>query len=673
MVIAASFIVTLPPGKAEISARLTGKSAEDVSTAFANQLGAGNVTSATLTMTPPAEGATLLQGSWLLAVADTSATTGIESAASQSGIRRAIADLAMVYLGDVSPLTFSSPTGMPLEPAAQPDGNEVNAAQGTDTQESTASSTDANAETQTETSRRLTAGSVNVGFSVSVPGVAAQGWAQDCAMKRAKVPALEDGTDPAVINNIVGTAAAPVTRDSCATTAAGMNAELWTFTEVDGDADTCAISSWAKLSDATYDAGSVTQVSDSSVCGPCPAVAPAAGSWPGADAAAANTAFGTHQPFGLQCWPKKATAASPSVLELLDCGSSVVQTHSTGWPGTCNNLDHISAAATESDCRAQCQADPFCSVWMWATAVGQTDPQCFSGVGNQCWTSANPSVSSVATAERLQHGLVQVLVDNLNGGVLEGLQQQFNEAVQLNGEPLTAEAQKENCRIICHSNVGCTFWQSYYHDGTAATGQGLGCWTEAPGIDAAGRGGDGGYVQYPTTTSAFAGGDAAVPYITGGQYIQHYCQTPTLPQRPQPTTTTTTTTVVPAAVIPPTPAPSGGFMNPYGYMLIVAGLLAALAAVVLILLGNTKKAPTKKASRGLPKMKVKPEPPAPPAPPQPVVPLMAAQPVMVTPTIPQPLTMTTIQQPTTIAAPAVAQAVPLQMATYAGAPQVRPY
>lgn len=490
-------------------------------------------------------------------------------------------------------------------------------------------------------------------------------------MKRAKAPPLPDTTDPVVVNHLVGTATAAVTRDTCAQRATAMNAELWTFTEVAGDADTCDISSWAQLSNADFDTGAVTQVPDTSVCGPCPSVAPAAGAWPGVDAAASNNAFGTHQPFGLQCWPKKATAASPSVLELMDCGSSVVQTTTAGWPGTCNNLEDRSTAATESDCRAQCQADPFCSVWMWATPTGQTDPQCFAGVGNQCWTqTVNPTVSSVTTAERLQHGLVQVLKDDVNGGVLEGLQQQFAEDVTLNGEALSAAAQKENCRIICHSNVLCTFWQSYYKDGTATTGQGLGCWTESPGVDAAGRGGATGYVQYPTTTSAFAVGDDAIPYITGGQYIQHYCQTPTLPQRPNPTTTTTTTTVVPAAAIPPTPAPSGGFMNPWGYMAIVAALLVALAAAVLLMMGQQKK-PPKPAKRGLPKMKVKPEPPAPPAPPQPVVPLMAAQPIMVTPTIPQPLTMTTIQQPTTIAAPAIAQ--PLQMATYAGAPQVRPY
>lgn len=359
------------------------------------------------------------------------------------------------------------------------------------------------------------------------------------------------------------------------------------------------------------------------------------------------------------------------------CGTSTVQTTVDGWPGACNNLNGPTAATTESDCQAQCTNDPFCSVWMWATPAGGSAPQCFAGVGNQCWSvAANPTVSTITTAQRIQHGLVTVLVDELTGGVISGLQKQFGEDVQLNGVALSADAQKENCKLICHSNIQCTFWQSYYKDGTGTTGEGFGCWTENPNVDSPGRAtGLGGFVEYPATTNVYVSGDDATQYITGGQYIQHYCPIPTLPQRPSPTTTTTTTTVVPALEVAPTQAPSGGFMNPWGYMLIVGALLAALAAVVLMMLGNQKKPPTK-TKRGIQPIKKKetPPPPAPPAPPpQPVVPLMAQQ-IMVTPTIPQPLAMTTIQQPTTIAAPAIAQPMVAQpMATYAAAPAVRPY
>lgn len=296
-------------------------------------------------------------------------------------------------------------------------------------------------------------------------------------------------------------------------------------------------------------------------------------------------------------------------------------------------------------------------------------------------------------AERLQHGLVNVLMDPLNTGAIEGLQQQFAENVYVVNStghhvPLTMEQQRENCRIICHSNIFCSFWQSYYDQGNTAD---LGCWTENPGVDATGSGQNiGGFVAYPTTTSVYSTSLTRQPAdkITGGQYIQHYCDLPTLPTRPSTTTTTTTTVVVQAPVVPTAPPPeSGGFMNPWGYMLIVFGLLAGLGAVALMML-NPKKPPPKKTSRAVKPIKAKtetppPPAPAPPPPPQPVVPLMA-QPVMVQPTIPQPLTMTTIQQPTTVAAQAVAQPVaqavaqPVQMATYAAAPQLvqgiqRPY
>merc|ERR1711865_431994 len=127
--------------------------------------------------------------------------------------------------------------------------------------------------------------------------------------------------------------------------------------------------------------------------------------------------------------------------------------------------------------------------------------------------------------------------------------------------------------------------------------------------------------------------------------------------------------VVPATVqvVEPTPAPSGGFMNPWGYMMIVGGLLAALAAVVLMLLGNQKKPPAK-TKRGIQPLKKKEAPPAPPAAPHLQAPPLMTHQMMVTPTIPQHLTMTSNQQPTIVAAPAYAQ----QM-TYAAAPGIRPY
>jgi hypothetical protein len=324
---------------------------------------------------------------------------------------------------------------------------------------------------------------------------------------------------------------------------------------------------------------------------------------------------------------------------------------------------------------------------MFATPSAPEDatPKCYMGSGNQCWTEAegDNAIGSVALAERLQHGQVRVLKDALTDQVLDGLVQQFGENVMVKQADNTEvamppEAQTENCRVICHSNVQCTFWQSYYRDGQSDN---MGCWTEAPGADAAGAAGNGGFVQYPTTLTAYKApapdwmtGDTP-GRITGGQYIQHFCPVPTLPTRPPTTTTTTTTLAVPAdntGLLTATPAPSGGFMNPWGYVLIVAGLLIGLGAVALLMMSQQKPPPKKGGTRAVKPIKKKEEPPPPPAaPPQPLVPLVA-QPIMVQPTIPQPLTMTTIQQPTTVAAQAIAQ--PLQMSTYAGAPMVaRPY
>merc|ERR1711881_750600 len=108
---------------------------------------------------------------------------------------------------------------------------------------------------------------------------------------------------------------------------------------------------------------------------------------------------------------------------------------------------------------------------------------------------------------------------------------------------------------------------------------------------------------------------------------QHYCSLPELPTRPPATTTTTSTIVAQAGVVPTQAPASGGFMNPWGYILIVGGLLMGLGGVVLMMMGSPKKPPTK-SKRGIKPIKEKPKAPDPPAPPpiqQPVVPLIAQQ------------------------------------------------
>merc|ERR1712070_1311657 len=175
------------------------------------------------------------------------------------------------------------------------------------------------------------------------------------------------GGDTPEANTFTTLADTAVTQTTCAAEATRRSAELWSFTAaVDGGDSTCRLSTWEHMSDATWDANAVTQVAaDTCAAMACP-TAPPTGAWPGADAAASNAAFGGHQPTNLMCWPKN------SLLELMDCGHTVVQTRTAGWPGTCNNLDAApttgdGAVSTQDACRTSCVNDPFCSVWMCAT------------------------------------------------------------------------------------------------------------------------------------------------------------------------------------------------------------------------------------------------------------------------------------------------------------------
>lgn len=477
---------------------------------------------------------------------------------------------------------------------------------------------------------------------------------------------MGDVPDPNTFNFVPGTedleTPTPVTQATCDAEAAQRGAELWTFTP--GDPPQCRMSAFAHLSDATYVSGAVTQVkADICAATACPTASPV-GVWPGEDAAASNSAFGVggRQPFGLQCWPKN------SVHEMLDCGSSTVQTHLNHWPARCNDLNHYAPADTTMSaavCRTACANDPFCSVWLYGTPSGDgedddANAQCYTGVGNECWTASTGtnSIGRVLGAERLQHGQVNVIVENFTDFVLNGLHNQFQENVQVTVDEtaedgtvsqvtrgMTEDEQKENCRIICHSNIECTFWQSYYNDGTSAN---LGCYTESPGVQGGLQDAVAGFVAYPTTSDAFAPEDTDQQYITGGQYIQHFCPEPTLPTRPPTTTTTTTTQVTQLPGLQEPVVEEGSFWWPYGALILAVCALVVVAALAVMMQSNAKPA-GKKQTRGVDKLKSKPKPaaPAPPPPPpqQPVVPLMVQQPVPIQ-TIAAPLQqMTTIQQP----------------------------
>lgn len=514
-----TYVITLPPGKIEISGRLSGTPPVDLLSALQEQLGARLVTSASVAMTEGS--AELVGGNLLLATTDTS-SAGILTAANQDSIRVAIAQLAGVWLGDVGSIAFSSADGSSLE--AEPAND-----------------------------RRLTAGSVTAAFTIAVPGVAARGdhFQKDCSLLNIQVPAMDNVGD--VENTLtttpdqdvqLGSRDGPISDGMCTNEANRRGAAVWSHNDPDSDDDTddnrCLFSDRLHLSEATYQAGSTVKFrAADDACGECPTAPPAAGSWPGVDSAASNSAFGGHQPLNLQCWAKEENPFGRLWLQrfLMPCGYRVLESTAAGWPGNCNNLILELTTFSQESCQTDCRDDPFCTTWMW---TGNDD--CYRGVGNRCWTETEEGNRfEVISAERLQHGLVNVIVDDFTDGVVAGLQQQFAENVQAGGLAGNATAQSEACRNICHSNIMCTFWQSFYRDGT---GSDLGCWTENPGVDATGDGQNlGGLVQYPFTTAGFVDNED-VDTLTGGQFIQHHCPIPTLPTRP------------PAAPAPPAAAPA---------------------------------------------------------------------------------------------------------------------
>jgi len=634
-VIQTTFVVTLPPGKAEMSTRLSTTSPADLLAGFTAQFsGVGstaNVTGVTVLMADPT--ATEVVGSFVLAVSDTSAQ-GIESVVSQNSIRTAISQLVGVYLGDVSTIAIT-----PANPAVPIDTQpQANATVGA----------------SVDTTRRLTVtpGSVNAGFTILVPGHRAQGWQKDCSLQKIS-PGVLPAVDPA-LNPFTdgGDGEGFQTPTDCGGAAVARAAgTIWSF---DQSSTQCTISDKAHLSEATFSADSITQFNDGSDgCGNCPSVLANPTAWPANTSAASHAAFdGGIQPTNLQCWPKNAN------FDLMPCGSQELEALGTrGWPGTCNNLGDATADATEAACQTGCQADPFCSIWMWATADGGTHvddsgqalPQCWRGTGNGCWTEATAGGAGVVTAaQRLQHGLVNIIKDELTDHVIKNLQSQFPQNVGVGNVNLnTSDAQRTACRNICHSTLMCNYWQSFFDP--SATGMArtdLGCWIENPGVDGAGSRDDevSTLVPYPLTTDGLRIDDAERNLITGGQFIQHHCQIPTLPTRPSATTTTTTTNVIVATDMAEVPVASGGIMDPWGYIVIAVLVIAAIIGVGVLATGvcSPKSAPKKRAIKPI---KVKEAPPPPPL--QPVIPLVA-HPIMVQPTIQQPLAMTTTmagQQP----------------------------
>jgi len=577
--VSTTYTIILPPGAAEISSRLDNMQDADVLSAFSVSNVA--VTSAAVSMNPVTS--TGLSGSFLLGANDASAA-GIESASSQALIRQAISNMAGVFVGDVGPITFSSANpAVPLE--AQPEPSTLGA-------------------NNQETGRRLAAGSVNAAFNISVPGHAAQGWGKDCSVL-GMLPLASPGSDNTIADS---------TAETCRTAAnEDRDATVYSFT---ADTNECRLSGFDLFKDSDFSPGTVTGFTGDS-CGACPRDALATGAlwsgvtdlasqgtdavWPGRTDQESHTAWGVghYQPLNLQCWPKNENHA------LMPCGFATLESVAAGWPGRCNNLEEQPTHTSTNDCQASCRQDPFCTVWMWALPVGGAvgTERCYTGVGNACWTeSGTDPIQTVNASERLQHGLINVLVPRLPQHRIRGLQRQFSENIDADGLRLNSTGQMEACKNICYSTIRCTVWQSYYNDGL---GSALGCWIENPGVPGRGiagpEGGLGQYLPYPITQSQFED-NSNEQYITGGEFIQHHCPIPSLPSRPPATTTTTAAPqVIAATPMPTTAAPEpSSFWNPWGMLLLAA---AALAAVVAGICYMNKEQPKKKSGQLSPSKK----------------------------------------------------------------------
>jgi hypothetical protein len=500
--------------------------------------------------------------------------------------------------------------------------------------------------------RQLTAtpGSVSTTFTIDVPGLAAQGYDKDCTTKGRLPIARQDSLHYRHTLDATDAVNCGDQNDQQTPPSA-----LWAFNP-SSQTGNCILDDFENLdvTAITFDPDTIIGVSGGSdSCGSCQRGSPLEGhTWPGTNTSTSHSAFGLNamQPLNLQCWPKN------DAFQLMPCGYQVLEsTQNLGgnWPGSCDGLLLRSDLTDEQQCKTACRSDIFCAVWQFSAADNNdgTPQLCYHGSGYNCYTTSG---TYVVNSERLQHGYVNVIVDGLTQHRITGLRQQFGENIAV-AELRDATSQMEACKNICHSNIWCTVWQSYYNNGTSDE---LGCWLEDPDVsNDQGQTRLGHFLPYPLTTDNFADNGNEV-YLTGGQFIEHHCPIPTLPTRP--TTTTTTTTTPPAVQAPQivtTAAPDeSSFWNPWGMILVGAGLLASVVAAICFFNSQDPKPKAKRAIK--PPKKDPPQPPAPP-PAQPVVPLV--QPLMVQPTIAQPLPMTTIPQyaqPTAVAQPMTTYAAP---------------
>jgi len=242
--------------------------------------------------------------------------------------------------------------------------------------------------------------------------------------------------------------------------------------------------------------------------------------FPGADAAASHAGWPCgRQPPWLSEWTLNGSLPLPC-QSITGKKSTVVFDAHSEWPGACasasqaTNIDDglglgLLQVPEEKDvgaCQAGCVYDAFCSVWQFR------DGACYRGVGIHCWHGLG--AGQVATAQRLMHGAVRVLID------LKAWRLKIRENFLVHLGQLTYGTRGgtfravDRCRAWCHSNIKCQYWQVDEDEHGEER-----CWVETQiGTHT---------VPYPLTAI-----NVWRANITAGEYIQHFCPASFVPLAP---------------------------------------------------------------------------------------------------------------------------------------------
>jgi len=198
------------------------------------------------------------------------------------------------------------------------------------------------------------------------------------------------------------------------------------------------------------------------------------------------------QPQSLECWPRSFHG------QLRDCkGVTVLEDATTGWPGTCSQMqkrDGLPGVSVEKACGEMCRMDPSCPAWI----VG-SDGACYHGMGHNCFHSKDFTASA---GQRLQHGHVRRLM-TLAGWQILGLARVFHD---IEWYFKSTEEAIEACKEQCYSDLNCQFWQY---------AAGYGCWVED--VSQPYR------PAYPLTLDFASRETPFAVACKDGEYIQHYC------------------------------------------------------------------------------------------------------------------------------------------------------